>query len=140
MRWRMLADLVLAAHWLLVLFVIGMPLLATIGRRRGWRWSEAPLCRWAHLAVLVTVVLLAWLGLPCPLTTLENGLRLRAGETGYGGDFVAAWLHRLLYFEAPWWVFALAYSGFLLWVMHSWRHPSRRRDPPAGRAAVRPDR
>jgi len=119
-RWRMLADLVLVTHWLLVLFVVGMPLLAAIGRRRGWRWSAAPLCRGAHLAVLLVVVLLAWLGRPCPLTSLEHGLRLRAGEAGYAGDFVAEWLHRMLYLEAPWWVFALVYSAFLAWVVGSW--------------------
>ncbi len=31
-------------------------------------------------------------GWPCPLTTLENGLRARAGATRYAGSFVSHYL------------------------------------------------
>jgi len=56
----------------------------------------------------------------CPLTTLEMALRLRAGSGVYEGSFIQHWLQRLLYYEAPGWVFALAYTLFGLLVVIAW--------------------
>jgi polyferredoxin len=73
------------------------------------------------------VVLQAWLGELCPLTILESWLRVRAGQHGYPAGFIAHWLHRLLYWEAPLWVFGLAYSAFgALVLLAWWRWPPRR--------------
>jgi len=66
------------------------------------------------------VVVQAWAGVPCPLTTLESLLRERAGEAGYAGSFVAWWLHRLIFFDAPPWLFTLAYSAFAALVAATW--------------------
>ena len=70
----------------------------------------------------------AWLGRICPLTTWEMALRQRAGQATYGESFIAHWLGRLLYWDAPPWVFTAAYTLFGLAVLATWwRLPPRRR-------------
>ena len=116
---RLLADAVLALHLAFVAFVVLGLVVIFVGRRR-WPWVRKRWLRLAHLAAILVVALQAWLGMICPLTTLEMMLRARAGEAGYAGALVAHWMQRLLYFEAPMWVFALAYSAFGLLVLASW--------------------
>ncbi|MGQ0657531.1 MAG: DUF2784 domain-containing protein, partial [Chromatiales bacterium] len=74
------------------------------------------------------VVAEAWLGMICPLTVLEDQLRRLAGEAGYSGSFIADWLHRLIFFDAPLWVFAVCYSVFALLVIGAWILAPPRRD------------
>ena len=74
----------------------------------------------AGVVAIGCVVAQAWLGAVCPLTTLEMRLRAQAGEQTYTGGFIAHWVGRLLYHEAPDWVFTLAYSLFGLAVVLSW--------------------
>lgn len=117
--YRLLADAVLALHLAFVAFVVlGLPAIF-IGRR-CWPWVRNRWLRLTHLLAIVVVALQAWLGLVCPLTTLEMMLRQRAGDASYAGAFIAHWMQRLLYYEAPMWVFALAYSAFGLLVLASW--------------------
>jgi Na+/H+-translocating membrane pyrophosphatase len=66
------------------------------------------------------VVAEAWLGATCPLTRLEMWLRTQSRAATYSSSFIEHWLQRLLYFEAPAWVFALAYSLFGLLVLVLW--------------------
>jgi Protein of Unknown function (DUF2784) len=54
------------------------------------------------------------------LTTFEMWLRAKARATTYAGSFVEYWLQRILYYEAPAWVFALLYSLFGLGVVATW--------------------
>jgi hypothetical protein len=117
---RALADVALVAHVAFVAFVVGGLLLILLGGFRGWKWIRNPWFRSLHLAGIGLVVVQAWLGLVCPLTTLEMALRERAGDPTYGGGFVAHWLQRLLYYEAPPWVFAVGYTVFGLAVLGSW--------------------
>ena len=67
------------------------------------------------------VALQAWLGALCPLTVWEQALRRRAGETTHAGSFIEHWLSRLIFFEAPWWVFVAAYTAFAMLVLLLWR-------------------
>ena len=62
----------------------------------------------------------AWLGQLCPLTVWEQDLRRTAGEASYQERFIEHWLSRLLYWEAPWWVFVAAYTGFAVLVGVAW--------------------
>lgn len=124
-----LADAVRLLHFAVVVFVIGGLALVVIGNRRGWPWVNGLRFRLLHLAAIGCVVAQAWLGAVCPLTTLEMRLRAQAGEQTYTGGFIAHWVGRLLYHEAPDWVFTLGYSLFGLAVALSWiRFP-----PVAGR-------
>lgn len=126
--WALLADAVLVLHFAIVLFVIG-GLVATIaGNLLGWRWVNGYVFRLAHLAAIAVVVLQAWLGQWCFLTVLESWLRRQAGQATYGESFIEHWVSRVMFFEAPTWVFALAYTAFAaLVVVAWWKWPPRRR-------------
>lgn len=117
---RALADGVLAIHAAFVAFVVLGLLLVLAGGVFHWRWVRHPWFRRAHLAAIGIVVLQAWCGVICPLTLLESRLRENAGGTSYQTSFIAHWLHRLLFFDAPPWVFTLAYTLFALAVAASW--------------------
>ena len=126
MPYRYLADAVLALHVGVVLFVIAGLALIIVGNGLGWRWVNAWWLRLTHLAAIGVVVAESWLGIVCPLTTLEMWLRAKAGAGSYGGSFIEHWLQRLLYYDAPPWVFVLGYSLFgLLVVATWWVHPPR---------------
>jgi hypothetical protein len=115
--YRLLADLVVLAHVAYVSFVAGGLLLNLIGCWRGWRWVGNFWFRAIHLLAIAVVVAESLLGIVCPLTTLENALRARAGDSGYAGSFVGRMLHELLFFDAPTWVFTVCYCGFGLAVL-----------------------
>jgi polyferredoxin len=126
----LLADLVLALHFAVVAFVVGGLAAILLGRGR-WRGTDRWSFRLAHLAAIGYVAAQQWLGAVCPLTTLEAWLRTRAGQAGYERSFVAHWLQRLLFYEAPDWVFTLAYTAFALLVAAAWWwFPPRRRARP----------
>ncbi len=114
------ADALLLVHVLFVLFVVAGLLLVLIGGALSWRWVRNPWFRLAHLAAIAVVVLQSWFGMICPLTTWEMALRSKAGAATYAGTFVAHWLQTLLYYEAPWWVFGVAYTAFALLVVLAW--------------------
>ncbi len=116
----LLADAVLVAHVGIAIFVVAGLLLVVAGNFARWRWVNNGWFRVAHLAAIAIVAAESWLGFACPLTTLEMGLRSSAGETAYGGGFVEHWLQALLYYSAPPWVFAVAYSVFGLLVLATW--------------------
>ena len=132
-HWQLLADAVLSLHFAVVLFVLGVALAVLLGGPAGWRWVRAPLLRWAHLVAITVVVGQAWLGRDCPLTVLENWLRRQASLGGYETSFIEHWVQHWLYYNAPPWVFVLAYTAFGLLVVWLWR----RWPPRAWRAAGR---
>jgi hypothetical protein len=117
---RTLADFVLTTHVAFVCFVVGGLFLILCGGFLGWRWVRNPWFRMGHLACIGFVVIQSWLGLVCPLTTLEMHLREKSGDSTYSGSFIAHWLHELLYYQAPDWVFVLVYTLFGLAVLGSW--------------------
>lgn len=122
--YQILADAVLAIHVLVVVFVVLGLVLVVAGNRLGWRWVNHLWFRLIHLGAIVVVVAEAWLGIVCPLTTLEMWLRLKAGQAGYSGSFIQHWLQQVLYYDAPAWVFIAAYTAFGLLVLASWwRYP-----------------
>jgi hypothetical protein len=115
-----LADALLALHLGVVLFVVGLLPLVLAGGARGWRWVRRPGLRLTHLALIVFVAAQAWLGRLCPLTTWEQDLRRLAGQGSYRESFIEHWLSRLLYWDAPGWVFLAAYSAFAVLVAWAW--------------------
>jgi hypothetical protein len=118
--YRHLADVVLTLHVGVVLFIVGGLVLVLTGGRRNWRWVRNLPFRLVHLVAIVYVAAQSWFGVACPLTTLESWLRLQARQGGYQRGFIEDWLQRGLYFDAPAWVFVLAYTAFAGLVAVSW--------------------
>jgi len=82
-----LADAVLVLHLAFILFVVlgGLLLL--------WRrWLV-----WLHLPAVAWGMLIEFAGWICPLTPLENWLRMQGGERGYAGGFIDHYLASLIY-------------------------------------------
>lgn len=122
-----LADATVTLHASFVFFVVGGQLLILLGWLSNWRWTRNLIFRVAHLSAILFVILEAWLGVNCPLTILENGLREMAGQPGYELSFIGYWLNRILFYTAPEWVFTSIYSGFgLLVVLTFIVYPPRR--------------
>lgn len=128
-----LADAVLVLHFGVVVFVVGGLVLIVAGNALRWGWVNAFGFRLAHLVAIAIVVVQSWLGEVCPLTTLESWLRVRAGSAAYSRSFIEHWIQRLLFYEAPFWVFVSAYTLFALLVLGCWWYfPPRRKSPKGG--------
>jgi len=120
LRYQLLADLVLTLHFAVVLFVVGGLAAIIVGNLRGLAWVNALWFRMAHLGAIGFVVLQSWLGATCPLTHLENWLRTKAHAGTYSASFIEHWIQRILFYEAPAWVFAVVYTVFGLLVVAAW--------------------
>ena len=130
MRYRLLADVVVGIHAVYVSFVVFGLLAILLGRAMDWRWVRNPYFRILHLASIGFVCAESILGIDCPLTTLENGLRFGGGQRGYGADFLGYWLDRLIFYDVPPRVFMLIYLAFGLLVLSTlWLVPIRRSSP-----------
>jgi len=114
------ADVLLFGHVLFVAFVVFGLALTLVGGLLKWAWVRNPWFRVAHLAAIGIVVVQSWIGMICPLTSLEMSLRERGGDATYSGSFIAHWLDSLLYYQAPAWVFAICYTAFAAAVIVSW--------------------
>jgi hypothetical protein len=82
-----LADLLVALHFLFVLFVAFGAVLAL-------RW---PRVAWLHVPAAVWGAFVELTGRICPLTPLENELRELGGGAGYQGTFIEHYLVPVLY-------------------------------------------
>ena len=85
--YRTLADIVLVVHGAFVAFVV-------LGGLLVLRW---PRLAWVHIPAAVWGALIEFAGWICPLTPLENWLRMRAGEAGYSEGFVEHYILPVLY-------------------------------------------
>jgi len=110
--YQYLADLTVMVHVAYVAFVVIGMLLIVLGLVLGWRWVRNFWFRAIHLAMIAIVVAETFLGMVCPLTTLEDTLRAWAGETVEEGTFLGRLAHELLFYDAPEWVFTLSYCLF----------------------------
>ncbi len=110
--YRITADMTVTLHLAYVAFVVLGLVAILAGYFGSWGWVRNRWFRGIHLAMILIVVVEAWAGVVCPLTTLEQALRERAGETTYAGSFVANAVHDLLFFDLPEWGFTLIYTAF----------------------------
>lgn len=131
--YQVLADAVLVVHLGVVCFVLGGLACILVGNiAKVWPWVNALGFRLTHLAAIGWVVLQAWLGQDCPLTTWESWLRIQAGGSGYQKGFIEHWVQWLIFYQAPGWVFTALYSGFAVLVIAAWvAYPPTRRDRPS---------
>lgn len=85
--YRVLAEAVLLAHFAFVVFVVAGGLLTL-------RW---PRVAWAHVPCAAWGAFVELSGGICPLTPLENEMRRRAGQSGYGEGFLEHYIVPVLY-------------------------------------------
>jgi hypothetical protein len=121
---RIAADALLILHLAFILAVV-------LGGLLVLRW---PRLAWVHVPVVAwgfTVELAGWI---CPLTPMEQRLRIAAGESGYAGGFIDHYLVPLIYPDGMTAGQRLFYAGVVVavnlafyWVL--WRRMKR-----AGRA------
>ena len=83
----LLADLVVILHLSFVLFVVFGGLLVL-------RW---PRLAWVHLPAAAWGAAVEFAGWICPLTPLEQWLRVEGGGLGYGSDFIERYVLSVLY-------------------------------------------
>ena len=109
MIYRLIADAVVVLHVCFVLFVVFGGFLLR-------RW---PKLVYAHIPAAIWGVLIEFGGWICPLTPLENSLRVRGGGQAYQGDFIDHYVLPLLYphglsrnIQAALGAFALAVNVF----------------------------
>jgi hypothetical protein len=120
----MIADLLVVVHFAIVLYIVGGLLAVWTGAALGWRWVRDPWFRYSHLAAIAYVAAEALLGIACPLTVWEDLLRGGARAD----SFVGRWARRLLYYDAPEWLFTAAYLAWALATLATLRLvPPRRR-------------
>ncbi|HEY3852472.1 MAG TPA: DUF2784 domain-containing protein [Steroidobacteraceae bacterium] len=112
----MLADAIVVAHLLIVLFIVGGLPIVYIGVALRWRWVRYWPWRVAHLGAILFVAGESLLGIPCPLTVWEDTLRGRHTT----GGFIERWTHRLMFYDAPAWAFTTAYAAFAALVLVTW--------------------
>lgn len=117
------ADVILVVHFAFVAFVVGGLAIIWAGAALGWPWVRNLGFRLSHLAAIAFVAGEALFGMMCPLTVWEDALRGRTMEE----SFVARWLHRVMFYSLPEWVFTLAYVAFAAVVaLTYWLVPPRR--------------
>jgi hypothetical protein len=109
-----LADLVVALHLAIVVYMVAGVVLVLVGWPLDWRWIRAPLFRLPHLGIMGYIVFNAIQGGTCILTQWERSLRIAEGQMrpapGQPGQFwvyderisfVGRLLRDVLYFEVP---------------------------------------
>jgi len=98
MSYKIFADAIIVVHFLFILFMLLGFLLtayALVFRQKFFDWW---LFRSLHLLGIFYVSSLSILGKYCPLTILENELRLRyEASSVYSGSFIGHYLERLVY-------------------------------------------
>lgn len=89
MLYRLAANTVMFLHYTFLVF-------ALCGGFLLWWW---PAAIYLHLPVVIWGVAIAGIGWTCPLTPLENNLRVAGGGEAYAGGFIEYYITRRLYPE-----------------------------------------
>ena len=112
----MLADIIVVLHLLIVLFVLAGVPLVFLGRARHWAWVRDWRWRVLHLVAIATIAAESIFGIDCPLTVWED--KLRGQQTSVG--FIERGVDRILFYDAPAWVFTACYVAFAVLVVITW--------------------
>jgi len=87
--YQLIADSIVVIHGLFVLFVL-------LG---GIVCIFYPKALWVHVPCVFWAIIIELTGWICPLTYLENSIRLKSGGIPYGGDFIVHYLEPVIYPE-----------------------------------------
>lgn len=81
------ADIIVIIHLIFILFVVTGGLLVI-------KWRKLI---WAHVPAALWGALIEFTGWICPLTYLENDLRVKGGSFGYSSGFIEHYLIPIIY-------------------------------------------
>ena len=87
MSFRFLANIIVLFHFVFILFAVLGGILCI------WRWKMI----WLHIPVVLWAALIEFRGWICPLTPLENWLRVRGEEAGYLDGFIEHYVMPVVY-------------------------------------------
>jgi hypothetical protein len=125
----LLADAVVLLHVAYIVYVL-------FGAALVRRW---PRTIWPHLVAVLWGLYIAAAHRVCPLTPLENALRVRAGATGYSGGFIEHYVLPVLYPRGLTPVVLAAEAVLVVVVnvaLYAWVWRARRLAQPGGRGAT----
>ena len=91
MFYQLALDVTIFVHFAFILFVIFGGLLA-------WKWRRM---KWVHAPALAYGVLVELFQWYCPLTMLEQFLRVKADLPVYSSSFISRLLSNLIYVDVP---------------------------------------
>lgn len=120
MALRLAADAILLLHAAFILFVLYGAALSI-----WWHWIP-----FVHLPAVAWGIFVELTGRVCPLTPLENSLRVRAGQSGYSDSFIEHYILDIIYPAGLTDGVQLALAGVVVvvniviysWLLHRWRH------------------
>jgi len=125
MGYRVVGEVAMAVHFAFLGYL-------AVGGFFAWRWPRA---LWPHVAAVGWGLGSMTVGLPCPLTDVEDSARRNAGQAGLPRGFIDRYLEGVVYPDS--------YTTLLRWVMaglivSSWlgalvRGHARRRRAGSGR-------
>jgi Protein of Unknown function (DUF2784) len=114
---------------LIVVFIVGAVPVVYLGAALRWNWVRFRTWRVVHLGAILFVAAESSLGIASPLTIWED--ILRGGQQRAG--FIQRWVHQVMFYEAPTWVFTTTYVAFATLVLLTWiTIPPVRRRPRSG--------
>ena len=87
MIYRVAADFVLVTHFAFIVLVVAGGII--VFRYSWFVWIHIPAACWGAFVELT--------GRICPLTTIENFLRVRAGQEGYVDSFIQHYILPVIY-------------------------------------------
>jgi hypothetical protein len=120
----LVADALLVVHFLIAAFIVAGLVLVWLGAAFGSQWTTNPWFRYLHVGAIAFVAAEALAGVACPLTVWEDLLRGSVRPE----SFVGRWVQRLLYYQAPEWMFTAAYVAWTAATLLTlWLVPPRRR-------------
>ena len=113
----LIADIVLVIHSCVVIFMISGFVLIPIGYKFDWGWIANTQLRIFHTGMMVFITLETLLGIPCPLTFIENSLR----GIYQSQSFIEYWIKQIIYWDVPVHFFIILYCMFSGWTFLMWK-------------------
>ena len=87
LMYRLLADFVVVLHMLFIVFAVSGGLIVL-------KW---PKIAYVHIPAVLWGAYIEFSGAICPLTPLEIGWRIAAGQKAYQGDFIERYVLPIIY-------------------------------------------
>lgn len=116
--YSVLADVIVAFHFLYVSFAAGGEVLVLLGAAFKWKWIRSKTFRIIHLIAVLFVAIESVIGVLCPLTDWEYDLRQLAGQRVERDiSFIGRLIRMIIFYDFPQWVFTTMYVGFGIMVL-----------------------